>query len=172
MKISKSFRLEEFIPKEIYENYKDQSTWFVRKEIVNLAQTIRDYFGRPMTINNWHKGGSFNERGYRLPDSKTGAKLSQHKLAGAIDFTIDGISPDEVRSSILKSENRFLGLLTTLEDGSYATTWVHADIRFTNLNKILIVKPKVGVQLIDENPVDDYFVYDKNKLIQIKNYSF
>jgi len=68
MKVSKSFRLEEFVPKEIYEKYKDQSIWFSRPEVINLAQVIRDYFGRPMTINNWHSGGKFNERGFRLPD--------------------------------------------------------------------------------------------------------
>ncbi len=173
MKVSKSFRLEEFVPKEIYEKYKDQSIWFSRPEVINLAQSIRDYFGRPMTINNWHSGGKFNERGFRLPDSKIGAKLSQHKLAGAIDFTIDGISPDEVRSSILENPKRFLDEgLTTIEDGSYTPTWTHVDVRNTGLSKILIVKPSVSVNSVGDSISEEYYFFDRKKLIKIKNYSF
>lgn len=171
MKISKNFRTEEFVPKEIFQKYGQSSLWFVRPQIVYLAQVIRDYFNKPVIINDWYKGGNFNERGFRVPESKTGSKLSQHKLAGAIDFTIEGYSPDEVRSSILDDPKRFVEAgLTTLEDGMYAPTWVHADIRLTNVDEILIVRP-ASIQTLDfegYNPAqDEYFVFDNGELISI-----
>ena len=53
---SKNFLVEEFVPQKIYEKYGDASLWFVDPKIVKIAQLIRDYFGKSMTINNWHNG--------------------------------------------------------------------------------------------------------------------
>jgi len=167
MKVSNSFHIQEFVPKEIYDKFGEKSIWFVRQDLIELAQFIRDYFGRPMTINNWHKGGKFNERGYRTPDSTTGSKYSQHKLSGAIDFNIEGMTSNEVRSLILADSKRFLSHnLTTLEHEDYAPTWVHADMRTTNLNSILIVKPSISTQSLEESE-DEYFVFNKSEMISV-----
>lgn len=153
---SKNFLVEEFVPQKIYEKYGDASLWFVDPKIVNIAQLIRDYFGKSMTINNWHNGGSFNYRGFR-PDSfyyqwnadisaytsKRKGKLSQHRMGRAIDFNISGMTADEVREEILKNEEMWIEAgVTTMEDAAYSKTWIHLDCRYRNNKKnIFIVKP-------------------------------
>lgn len=143
MKVSNNFYLHEFIPIHIYHQYGRKSTWFIRPEIIKLAQFYRDWFDSPMTINNWYWGGPYQERGYRDPHTNTGSKLSQHKLGAAFDCTIRGISADEVRKEILRNKDEFMKAgLTTLEHPAYAPTWVHSDIRWTGMDDILIVKPR------------------------------
>lgn len=171
MKLSNNFDLREFIPPIIYNQYGVSSIWYIRPHLVKVAQFTRTYFGKPITINNWYKGGSFTERGFRLPDSTTGARLSQHKLGGAFDFTVEGMTPNEVRYAILKDEQTFLEQgLTTLEHEDYATTWVHADIRWTNMNKILIVRPYIALE-VSELSVDpsqnEYFTFENGELIPL-----
>lgn len=154
-KASKNFNVEEFVPQKIFEKYGDASLWFVDPKIVSLAQYIREYFGKSMTINNWHSGGSFNYRGFR-PDSfyyqwdnsisayksKRKGKLSQHRMGRAIDFNISGLDCDEIRNEFLMNEQQWMEAgLTTIEDGAYAPTWVHIDIRHTGKDNLFIVKP-------------------------------
>ena len=154
-KASKNFLVEEFVPQKIYEKYGDSSLWFMDSRIIELAQYIREYFGKPMTINNWKNGGRFNYRGFRNDsyyyrwnsdlsayESKSKGKLSQHRMGRAIDFNIAGMECDEVRAEFLKNEQQWLDAgLTTIEDGNYAPTWVHIDIRYTGKNNIFVVKP-------------------------------
>ena len=142
MKISEHFELQEFVSKDIYTKWRDKSIWFIRPEIIKLAEFYREYFDAPVTINNWHINGSFNYRGFREPECKIGAHLSQHRFGNAFDCNIKGLTPDEVRDSIIKNSPRFMEAgLTTLEDGSIAKTWVHSDCRTTNSNYIFIVLP-------------------------------
>lgn len=141
-KISPNFYLHEFVPIHIYNRYGDKSQWFIRPEIIKLAEFYRNWFDAPVTVNNWFWGGRFQERGYRDPYTKTGSKYSQHKLGAAFDCHIKGLSADKVREEIMIYEKEFMQAgLTTLEHAAYAPTWVHSDIRFTGLKNILIVKP-------------------------------
>jgi len=154
-KITENFRVEEFVPQKIFQKYGDKSVWFVDPKIIRIAQLLREYFDKSMTINNWHNGGSFNYRGFRDDSfyyqwdanlsaykSKRKGKLSQHRMGRAIDFNVSGLTSDEVRAEILKNESEWMELgVTTLEDGAYAPTWCHLDIRNTGLDNIFIVKP-------------------------------
>jgi hypothetical protein len=50
-------------------------------------------FNEPITVNTWHKNGSFDERGLRcnlceLVKDKTTVYLSAHSLGKAIDFNV------------------------------------------------------------------------------------
>lgn len=141
MKVAPNFWIQEFVPPVIFNLFGEKSIWFIRPEIITLAQYYREYFGKPVTVNNWVDGGKYDERGFRPPNAE-GAELSQHKLGAAFDCSIEGFSADEVREAILKKPKDFMSLgLTTLEDGAFAPTWVHSDIRTTGLDHILIVKP-------------------------------
>ena len=139
-KVSKNFYDHEFLPPEVFNSSRLQNRWFIRPEVVALAQLVRDHFGKPCTVNNWYGGGRFKESGYRTPKSKTGADHSQHRLANAIDIKLSGVSADEARAEILKNEQKFMNAgLTTLESGKFAPTWVHMDLRDTGMSNILIV---------------------------------
>lgn len=164
MKVSKNFRAEEFLPPEIFSSYGESSIWFIDKRTVDLAQFVRDFFQRSVTINNWHSGGSFKERGFRVPESKTGQRLSQHKYCRAVDFTVAGISPSEVKSTILHNSAKFLAVgMTTMESENYTPTWTHIDIRWTGLDSILIVKPpEINALMTEEN---EYFTWEDGEFV-------
>ena len=151
MQVSDHFQIREFVSGLIWATWKDSSHWFVQRHLIELAESIRVHFDKPMIINNWHTGGRFNYRGFRddfyyyNPNGtvkKTSGHLSQHRFGNAIDFNIVGIDCDDIRSEIIANSGKFMALkLTTLEHQDYAPTWVHADCRYTGLDKIKIVKP-------------------------------
>lgn len=118
------------------------SKWFIDPKLVAIAEFIREEFELPMTINNWHKGGKFQERGYRVPTTQTGARYSQHKFGRAIDFNIQGIPPQEVAEWIKASFAYLKPLgLTTIEHPDDTPTWTHIDVRNSGMNELLIVNP-------------------------------
>lgn len=137
------FSIEEFVPREIFNLYGVKSTWFINQGVVVSMIYLRKYFDAPITINNWHSGGNFQNRAYRVPNSPVGAKFSQHKLAKAIDFNVQGLTSDEVAKKIIDNwdEIRLNVAFTTLEDPAFTKGWTHLDTRYTFSDKLLIVKP-------------------------------
>jgi uncharacterized protein YcbK (DUF882 family) len=117
--MTKNFKLKEFeckcgcdMPLEVYEN------------IIKLAsqlQFLRDYTGRPITINS----------AYRCPEHNAkvnGSKTSQHLLGKAADITIQSLKPAEVYALI--EELIDMGHMLQGGLGLY-DTFVHYDIRKT-----------------------------------------
>ena len=117
--MTKNFKLKEFeckcgcdMPLEVYEN------------IIKLAsqlQFLRDYTGRPITINS----------AYRCPEHNAkvgGSKTSQHLLGKAADITIQSLKPAEVYALI--EELIDMGHMLQGGLGLY-DKFVHYDIRKT-----------------------------------------
>lgn len=85
--MTKNFKLKEFnckcgcdMPLEVYENI---------IKLANQLQFLRDYTGRPITINS----------AYRCPEHNAkvgGSKTSQHLLGKAADITIQSLKSAEV----------------------------------------------------------------------------
>lgn len=94
---------------------------------------IRMHYKRPVTVNNWFKGGTFTLRGLRPMNSVVGAKYSQHKFGRAADFNVQGISPEQVRNDI---RSGLFPLITCIENN---VSWVHIDVR--NCTRLLEVLP-------------------------------
>jgi len=66
--------------------------------------------------------------------------MSQHRFGRAIDLKVKGMKADEVREDIIQNFDIYKKVgLTTIEDGAFAPTWCHIDIRDTE--GLLIVKP-------------------------------
>jgi uncharacterized protein YcbK (DUF882 family) len=119
--MTKNFKLKEFeckcgcdMPLEVYEN------------IIKLAsqlQFLRDYTGRPITINS----------AYRCPEHNAkvgGSKTSQHLLGKAADITIQSLKPAEVYALIedlIDMGHLLQGGLGLYEEKGF----VHYDIRKT-----------------------------------------
>lgn len=141
--LSKNFTLQEFVPTEIYVEYGENATWFINPTIINIAQVVRDIANVPLIINNWHSGGSYSNRGYRVPSSRIGATLSQHKLGNAIDISSNDKSAKTLYDMILAHKGLLLlNGLSAIEDIRFTKTWVHLDCRFIkNKKDILIIKP-------------------------------
>lgn len=140
--ISEHFCIQEFVPKEIYQQFGDNSIWFINPNIVVVCEYLRVAINKPITINNWHTGGQYNLSGYRPPDCATGGKLSQHKRGDAADIKVAGMSPKEVLRFIQAhwKELRDMGL-STVENVDSTPTWNHLDCRWTDLDTLLIVNP-------------------------------
>jgi hypothetical protein len=137
---SKHFIIQELVPKEIYDYLgADKSSWLIDPRLWALIDFFRDYFGVAVTINDWHTGGKFNESGFRLNNSKTGAALSQHKFGRAADLKFDTHTDyEEIRKIVIANWDKFKEAgLTTIEAGT--PTWLHVDIRDTNSDTLLIV---------------------------------
>lgn len=137
--ISPNFILEEFVPKILFDYRAEKSIEMIDMRLVSLVESIRSWFNKPITINDWHKGGKLNDCGYRMPDSKTGATLSQHKFGRAADIHFSGITDYEaIRKEIQDNWIAFKDFgLTTIEAGT--STWLHVDIRYTGIGDLLIV---------------------------------
>lgn len=141
MKISENFCLQEFVPPEIYTKFGNSSIWFIDNRLINVVQYIRTATKKPLTINNWHKGGTYKESGYRVPDSTTGAKYSQHKFGRAADLKSE-LTPQEIYLFIKDSWKVLSSLgLTTVENVEATKTWLHIDLRHSDKRELLIVNP-------------------------------
>ena len=101
------------MPLEVYEN------------IIKLAsqlQFLRDYTGRPITINSAYRCPNYNDNVIK------GAKHSQHKLGKAADITIQSLKPAEVYALI----EDLIDMGHMLQGGlGLYDTFVHIDIRKT-----------------------------------------
>jgi len=141
MKISPHFDLREFVPKAIFDQYGANSIWFLDDRLIEGAEWLRAHFNAPITINNWHTGGSFQNRGFRAPNTTVGARLSQHKFGRAIDFNVAGMTAAQVAKDLIDSGHIDDSPWTTIEDPAHTATWTHLDMRQTRSNDLLIVRP-------------------------------
>ena len=141
MKLTQNFILQEFVPGFMYEEYGESARWFLDQRLVFGMQKLREWLQSSVTVNTWHNGGDLNYRGYRPPDCEVGAYFSQHKRGNAVDFNVRGMTSDEVFDWCLKYEGSLLGIgFTTIENKEIATSWTHLDMRWTGLDKLLIVE--------------------------------
>ncbi len=139
---TKYFKIEEFVPKNIFKHYSTNSIMFLDPRVINLAVAYREFFNKPVVINNWHSGGTYQERGYRIPNSNTGARFSQHKFGRAFDCNIKGVDDQEAYNEIVKNFDYFKQFgLTTLENYKFTQGWIHSDCRLTGIETLLVVNP-------------------------------
>lgn len=147
MQLTKNFNLKEFVPKSIYEGYGDGAVWFIDPRLPTGAQAVYEILKKAlvkpvgeftnmrMVINNADR----DESGFRLPDTKTGAALSQHKFGRAIDFVIEleragrgweYCASLEIQHIICLPENWLIlkGFFTTMEKDTIG--WTHLDMRY------------------------------------------
>jgi len=130
----KHFQWYEFMPKP---RNKAEELEFIKYWLVIMdsrllmhADEVREFYGKPVTVNNWHSGGQFQFRGWRPPYDTTGAKYSQHRYGRAMDFDVKGISVAQV---ITDARAGKFSLLKAIETG---ITWNHHDVR-NNTGKLL-----------------------------------
>lgn len=134
----KYFDVREFVDKETYTKFGENSLMFLDNRLLKTIDGIREYINAPITINNWHNGGNYDSRGLRRPSDKTGAEFSQHRFGRALDFTVKDKTAEEVRQVILahQGEEPFNEICAVEAD----VTWVHIDMRNVNSNNIFVFK--------------------------------
>ena len=135
-KILKHFIIKEFVPPEIWNIEGEQSILHLDEKIIITIEQIREFFNRPITINDWCYGGKFKYRGFRPESCNVGATHSMHRIGKALDFDVQGIVAENVRKEIVKNSFRF-PFLKRMEKN---VNWVHIDIKETKRKGIYLFK--------------------------------
>ena len=152
MNLTPNFIVQEFMFPTRYRQYGDSSIIFLDQRLVMVTQAIRDHFGVPVTVNNWHsseyykvngvliktppKDVIYTESGLRPFNTPTGASKSDHKYGRAADLKVLGIHPEEVRQFLRNNFSEYSKMgLTAIEKNT--PTWVHISVRFTGVDYLV-----------------------------------
>ena len=119
----KYFVLQEFVPPDIYEKYKDKAWRFIDTRILISVACLRYNLKIPLVINNWHIRGNRQYCGFRPPDCKEGADLSSHKRGSALDVISSQMEAEKIRQHIL--DNPHLYPYVTYLEGK--VSWTHME---------------------------------------------
>ena len=147
-RIKKYFKIEEFVNKKTASKYGEVSWQFLCPRLLHTMLIIREEIAKPITINTWHKGGRFSQRGLRTNIGQIVRKktqrgilyLSAHTMGKAVDFDVAGMSAEQVRMWI-KANSIIFPYKIRLEHKMKGKniSWVHLDVfsKETN-NKIYL----------------------------------
>lgn len=121
----KHFIIKEFVPPEVWDSESEQSIIRLDERILETADQVREFFGVPVTINNWHNGGQFRYRGLRTPRCPQYIAGSMHCVGKAFDCDVKGKTAEDVRSEIMMNQDKFPHIMRM----ESLVNWVHIDIK-------------------------------------------
>lgn len=121
------FDLQELVPPTIFNHPSyggARAIRFLQPSILLPLLWIKAQTGWVMQVNDWHRGGSYTQRGYRT----NGPRTSAHPMGCAIDFVPKGVSIQSAFDWIQDNFDPLFSLgLRRLESPKTATTWIHMD---------------------------------------------
>lgn len=134
------FSIKELVCPHIYDKFREYAWQFFDPRLLETLLVIREVINRPIYVNNYDSGGSFDERGYRcnicnIPKDKTRLEklyMSAHCQGMAVDFDVKGMTAQEVRDW-LKSNQILLPYPIRCE---LDVNWVHIDVRSDGFRQI------------------------------------
>jgi len=128
-----NFIIQELVSENVFKKYGEDICWafFDQKLLINL-EFIRRELDRPITVNTWHIGGRFSQRGLRENTSqlvydktvRNKTYLSAHVLGKGVDFDVKGMTAAAVRSWLISNRHRIPYPFRIEED----VDWVHLDV--------------------------------------------
>lgn len=130
--LKKFFCIQELVCNHTYSAFGDKSWQFLDTEILHTLLFVRrDILKVPCTINDWHKGGVYSQRGLRcnicqLTRDKTIAfkiYLTAHANGAAFDVIPTGMSAEQARK-LIEANKHLLPYAIRLEN---AVNWLHMD---------------------------------------------
>jgi hypothetical protein len=129
------FKPWELVDKSTHETMGDACLTLFEPDALIALDDLRDFFGVPLTCNNWHSGGPFEWRGARTPDKciELGAPHSAHMadplrgiLCTAFDCDVEGMTAGDARRLIvLAKDTHLVKLIQRIEGG---VSWLHFDL--------------------------------------------
>lgn len=138
----KHFKLAELVDPHFLTTPEDEVWAMLDENALRAIDALRDKFG-PLRIN----GNGYTESGLRRPDTKTGAKMSQHKYGRAFDLKPlqKGVTVRMMCDWIIANQSDAYAMgIRRVEDHRFTPSWLHIDSKDTGndwVNKIQIVKP-------------------------------
>ena len=138
--VPKYFKSYELVSRAVYEEFKRNARlpqiWqLFDPRILDVGDRIRKRYGKMVANTWWWKGGKHQQRGFRAPGCKVGARWSQHRFGRAEDLVPTECAVEEIRLDIIRKGEDF-HWITCVEEG---VSWLHVDCR--NYQGLLIVYP-------------------------------
>ena len=130
-KLKTNFDIRELVCPHCYNKFKENAWQFISTELLSVLYTLRYViFNKPIIVNTYHKEGRFSQRGLRcnkcnLVKNKTDIYLSAHCLGKALDFSVDGVTSEDTRNTIIQNINEFEYPIRLEKD---TDGWVHIDV--------------------------------------------
>ena len=114
-RLKKYFDIRELVGPRTFKKHGHRSWKFFRTDALHALLIVREGIGKPITLNNWHRGGRFTQRGLRTNIQgifkgffRRGVLyLSAHVLGCGFDFDVRGMSANQVRQWIVENKHRF-----------------------------------------------------------------
>jgi len=133
--ISNSFKIQELVPKHIYEERGDRSWELIDARLIETIDTLKAIFSKgTITINNWLWDGNRNWSCLRTPASPDYSETSQHTFGRAVDMKFSAYDEAYVRNYIIQHPDEF-PYVNGIEDFK-GMTWVHVDVRNSDTVKV------------------------------------
>lgn len=137
------FGIQELVDPETFNKYGEGAWMFIDFRLMAIVLFMRVGIGLGFHVNNYTRGGSFDERGLRPNISNIVSNksrkgmlyLSAHTMGKAIDFHINGMTASEVRewakenAEFFPYKARFENLMNGKPIG-----WVHVDCFYKRSN--------------------------------------
>lgn len=141
----KYFKAYELVDPVTYARMGENALTLFTEGIKESLDNVREFLGRALLVNNWHRGGPYRWRGLRTPERciELGAPHSEHRydhthLVDAIDFDVSGLSAESARAKILADQDNPLLLHINRLEGNIR--WVHMDGK-------LLVEPEKRIHI-------------------------
>lgn len=132
LELKEFFDIQELVCPHTYKVFGERSWQFLERDLLETLLIVRrDILKVPMTVNNWHWGGKFSQRGFRcnicqlVKDRtlKNQIYLTSHANGAAIDFDAKGLTVSKVHA-LIKANVHMLPVPVRMEAG---VTWNHLD---------------------------------------------
>jgi hypothetical protein len=139
MRLTKNIRLEEVVPKAIFDKHGSKAVRFVNAQLLEAAQWLIERHGfESTTINDWLMGGTSQQRGLRIPGQQLYRGDGCHDTGIALDLvpksktrtTMEIIKT--VHEDAIANQRLYLAQgIRRMECIWLANTWIHIDAQFT-----------------------------------------
>ena len=130
------FNIKELVSPIVHNKWKEQAWMFFDEAILQDLDYIRETWGSPIIINNWHAGYNLKQCGLRsnldeMVKSKSNQGLlylSAHTMGKAFDLHDKYNHNEELFNHVLKLiKNNRLQTIRRVEDYKNTSGWVHID---------------------------------------------
>lgn len=131
--VKKYFDIREFVPKDVFSRFGQQSWNFLDTNLLHLIFILRTkIINVPMTCNDYPWGGGNQQRGLRtntsdIVKSKKSVYLSAHIFGKAADIVFSqktGMTAEKARTLILENSD-IIPFNIRIEDD---VPWLHVDV--------------------------------------------
>ena len=125
------FKLYELVCPDVYSKLGEMAWQLLDEKATVTVDWIRRTLDKEITINNWHDGGDFSQRGLRCIQCQIvkdaclhgDVYVSAHILGRAFDFDVKGMTADDVRVWLALNKEKLPYPIRLERD----TVWCHLD---------------------------------------------